>query len=147
MTKRRYRLAGVIAPAAPALVLIGFALANGESYSPWFVFIVAFALIVGYAGFFAVGVPLIHFLRRMGWFSLPILVVSGGLAGIIVFGVFGKFLGILLGSSAPFNLSHVLFYVFWGAGIGFAVALLFSVIAGIPTRAVSQNDSRNSTND
>ena len=147
MTKRRYQLAAVIAPAAPTLVLIGFSLANGESYSPWFGLIVAFALIVGYAGFFAVGVPLIHFLRRMGWFSLPILVVSGGLAGIIVFGAFGKFLGILLGSSAPFDLSDVLFYVFWGAGLGFAVALLFSVIAGIPTRAVRQNDSRNPTND
>ena len=43
MTKRRYQLAAVIAPAAPTLVLIGFALANGESYSSWFVLIVAFA--------------------------------------------------------------------------------------------------------
>ena len=139
MTKRRYQLAAVIAPAAPTLVLIGFALANGDSYSPWLVLIVAFALIVGYAGFFAVGVPLIHFLRRMGWLSLPTLVFSGAAAGIAVLGGVGKLLGILLGSSGSFDLSYVLSYVSWGAGLGFAVALLFSLIAGIPFKAKGRN--------
>ena len=147
MTKRRYQLAAVIAPAAPTLVLIGFALANGDSYSPWLVLIVAFALIVGYAGFFAVGVPLIHFLRRMGWLSLPTLVFSGAAAGIAVLGGVGKLLGILLGSSGSFDLSYVLSYVSWGAGLGFAVALLFSLIAGIPIGRVNQNNSRNPPND
>ena len=147
MTKRRYQLAAVIAPAAPTLVLVGFGLANGESYSPWFVLIVAFALIAGYAGFFAVGIPVIHLLRRMGWFSLSILTFFGALAGIAVLGVFGKLLGIVIGSSGPFDPSYVLSYVFWGAALGFTVALLFSLIAGIPFRAVDRNRSQIPTND
>lgn len=132
MTKRRYQLAAVIAPAAPTLLLIGFGLVKGELFSRWFVLMVAFALVAGYAGYFAIGVPLIQFLRRMGWLSLPTLVFSGAAAGIAVLGGVGKLLGILLGSSGSFDLSYVLSYVSWGAGLGFAVALLFSLIAGIP---------------
>ena len=97
--------------------------------------LVAFALVAGYAGYFAIGVPLIHFLRRMGWLSLPTLVFSGAAAGIAVLAGVGKLLGILLGSSGSFDLSYVLSYVSWGAGLGFAVALLFSLIAGIPFKA------------
>lgn len=135
MAERRHRLAVLIAPATPALVLIGFGLVKGELFSRWFVLMVAFALVAGYAGYFAIGVPLIHFLRRMGWLSLPTLVFSGAAAGIAVLAGVGKLLGILLGSSGSFDLSYVLSYVSWGAGLGFAVALLFSLIAGIPFKA------------
>lgn len=51
---------------------------------------VAFALVGGYAGYFAIGVPLIHFLRRIGWLSLPTLVFSGAAAGIAVLGGVGR---------------------------------------------------------
>ena len=147
MTERRYRLAAVIAPAVPTVMLVGFGLAKGEPYSPWSVLIVAFALIAGYSSFFAIGVPLIYALRRVGWLSLPTLTFSGALAGIAVSGVFSKFLGIVMGSSGPFGLSYVLSYVFWGAALGFTVALLFSLIAGIPFRAGDRNRSRIPTND
>ena len=147
MTELRYQLAIGIAPAAPALVMIGFGLAKGDLHSRWAILTVTFALVAGYVGYFVVGIPLIYFLRRMGWLTLPILVFSGTAAGIVILGGVGKLLGILLGSSGPFDLSYILSYVLWGGMLGFVVALLFSLIAGIPVRAIRKNDSRDAIND
>ena len=130
MAEPRFLLAIVIAPAAPALAIFFLGIVMAEPSSPWSFLTVALAALTGYAGLFAVGLPLFHFLGRMGWLSLPVLVIFGALAGIAVFGLFSKFLGFLLGSSTSFDFAHI----FWGAGLGFTVALLFGLIAGIPLR-------------
>lgn len=85
-------------------------------------------MFTGYVSLFAFGLPLIYVLRRIGLLSLPFLTISGALAGAVVFVLYAKLFAFLLESSAPFDPLQIL----WGAALGFSVAILFGLIAGVP---------------
>jgi hypothetical protein len=128
MTEHRFQIASLMAPCTPALfVFIGFLTQSFQ----WNFLIVGLALLTSYLGFFIVGYPLIYLLRRTGLLSLPVLMLSGLVFGVLVFYLFSLFLGFLLESSAPFGLSATL----WGALLGLCVALSFGLIAGITWHA------------
>lgn len=131
MTEQRFRIASLIAPCIPVLFIF-FVLVDFETPSfQWNFLFVGFALFIGYLGFFMVGFPLIYILRRNGFLSLPMLMLSGLVLGVLVFYLFWLLLGFLLGSSVPYELSAIL----WGAALGLCVALSFGLIAGITWRS------------
>ena len=125
MTEPRFIAASIVTPWLPA---IGITIAGFKSESPhWNLLIFGFITVASYFGLFAFGFPVIHFLRRVGWLNLPLLVFSGAAIGIVVFSLAMAFLGFLLGSSSPFWSADLL----WGAALGSSVALCFGLIAGI----------------
>ena len=128
MTEQRFQIALLIAPCTPALFVF-FGLQT-QSFQ-WDFLIVGLALLTSYLGFFMAGYPLICLLRRAGLLSLPVLMLSGLVLGVLVFYFFWLFLGFLLGSSAPFVLPAIL----GGAGLGLCIALSFGLIAGITWRS------------
>ena len=128
MTEQRFQIASLVAPSTPALLVF---IGDQTQSFQWNFLIVGLALLTGYLGFFIVGYPLIYLLRRTGFLSLPVLMLSGPVIGVLVFYFFLLFLSFLLGSSASFGLSAII----WGAGLGLCVALSFGLIAGITWRS------------
>jgi len=110
------------------LPAIGIALAGlGGEIFQWNFLILGFATIASYVALFLLGFPVIHILRRIGWLTLPSVVLSGGVVGIYIFHLFLGFLGFLLGSTRLIRMVELL----WGAVLGSGVALCFALIAGI----------------
>lgn len=128
MPEQRFWLAAAMAPCVPAVLILasGF---HTQSFQ-WTFLMVGLALLTGYLGFLAVGLPLVYMLRRVGLLSLPALMLSGAVFGVLVFYLFSLFLDFLLGSPASFKLMASLL----GALLGFSVALSFGLIAGITWR-------------
>lgn len=125
ISKNRYTFAAVISPLIPAVIALAPML-GGEN--PQFEMLaVALALLTSYLGLFVIGLPLVFLLERIGWLNLPVLSITGALAGIGVLALFLQGLGAILESSAPINTIQIL----WGAGLGFSAALSFGLISGI----------------
>ena len=133
MAEHRSLIAAMIAPwAAPAvLILLPVVQSRSWPFHYELPLIVTCSIVFSYLGSFALGLPLVHVLRRVGWLSLTSLTLSGALAGALVFYVFFQLLGVVLASSAPFGTLQIL----WGVSLGFSVALVFGVIAGITWRS------------
>lgn len=143
MTKPKFLAAALISPwAAPVIVVVGSILVSGTWPLHYELPVtVSFTVIVSYVGFFAIGLPLIYVLRRAGYLNFLTLLVGGALAGVAVFFFFTKVLGFLLTSSASFGALQLV----WGAVLGFGVACLFGLIAGI-RRGSGPKNSEQPTN-
>lgn len=131
MSDHRKVLAVLLAPlAAPALaILIPVVQSRSWPFHYEVPVIVFSATLMGYGGFFLIGLPSILLLRRFGWLNFPVLIVCGALSGIIVFNVFLVLLSTLLGTAEYYRPS--LSGTLWGMTIGASVAALFGLIAGI----------------
>ena len=70
----RISIAAVVAPLAPALLLVAF--------SPSAAFV---AIIYGYVVFFLLGLPTVSVLRRLGKLTILSLVLSGAVIGVASF--------------------------------------------------------------
>jgi hypothetical protein len=133
VTQDRLVIATIVAPCSAPITIILAAVVQCGCWPfhydlPW---IVGFSLITGFVGLCAVGLPLVYVLRRVGRLNLISLALSGALAGVLVFYLFGRLLAFLLESSGPFNLLSAV----WGAALGFILALVFGLIAGLTTRS------------
>ena len=137
MTKPRFLAAALISPwAAPVIVVVVSIVASGTwPFHYELPVIVGFAVIASYVSFFAIGLPLIYVLRRAGYLNFLTLLVGGALVGVAVFFLFTKVLGFLLTSSASSGVLQLV----WGAVLGFGVACLFGLIAGIRRGSGTEN--------
>lgn len=127
MPNHREWLGFALAPLAPSLLLLAAA------YPPTLGevnLIVSFSLPYSYGSSLVFGLPVFNFLYRRQLLSTVNLTLGGALGGAIAFYIFLLSILFLLGSDLGF------FPGAWplvsGAVFGSAVAILFSLIAGLP---------------
>lgn len=134
----RYILAVALSPLLiPVAVYILLLVSGSQSGGVGNVFVLGFILAFSYLGVYAIGLPCVFFLRKCGKLNILNLALTGTFGGAIIFLLAMEFLGWLLGSSAPVNLSSVI----WGGAMGLCVSVVFGVIAGVPLHAGSAKDA------
>lgn len=135
---RRHIFALLVAPwfAPLAFVIFDQYLVSGKDFLLSMI-VAIFLLPISYISTFCVGVPIIFWLRNYAVLDIFRLSLSGCMAGVFVaFASDG-----LLRSFQPALESFGFTMVFWGAGSGFTVATAFGLLAGIPLRMVTTNDT------
>lgn len=128
----RLLLAVFLAPwAAPAIVVLPGLIAAGGFPLRELAPVLGYGALFGYIGLVIAGLPAFYLLRRNHQLFLGRLVMVGFLAGLAVFYVFLRVLGIVLHSPSGFGWLDSI----WGGALGIGVALSFGLIAGVPTRS------------
>ena len=121
--------------AAPlSTIALGVIQSRGWPFGSELPWVIGFSVLAAYVCLIVAGLPIVHVLRRIGHLNLVSLSLLGVLAGILVFYGFGQLLVILFQAKASFGLAEVL----WGAWLGFSVALVFGLIAGLTFRSTGR---------
>lgn len=129
MNKNRLYMGSLIAPLVPTLlvVILPALFLGNQAFGDAFLMAMAFSLITSHLAFFAFGVPIVLLLKRKGALSMASLSLAGALAGVLAFSCFLCIFGLLLESKAGIGVIQII----WGATVGLAVAVVFSLISGI----------------
>ena len=125
-TLKKHKLGFLSAPIIP-LLYITFML-RWEPISASFVLF--YTIITSYFFALFVGLPLVHFLRRIHWLNLITLTVVGAVFGALSFAVFIHGFAWMLGNETHSVSRYELSF---GMLIGGLAAIVFSVIERLPT--------------
>jgi hypothetical protein len=131
MTESRFGLAAAVAPMAPTVLVVAAAILLPHGFGNALPFAIIFSVPTSYLGFFLVGLPLIHLLKRKGYLNFSTLAIAGIAAGIVAFAGFSVVFGLMLGSRSSYGAVGAA----WGAGFGLLVAIVFGLVAGITRRS------------
>lgn len=136
LSKFRVIAAALLTPLIPALLLVCLPSLLLSSTSrrydqPEIVF---FSLLFSYGGLLLIGLPLVLFLRRLGFLSIPMVVFGGAGLSVIVWYFVQFGLSYLLDSNFSFSISWLGFI--WSALLAVSIALPFCLIVGIPWRRI-----------
>ncbi|WP_160154171.1 hypothetical protein [Microbulbifer sp. ALW1] len=132
MNKNRLYLASMIAPLVPTflVVLLPALFLGSQAFGNALLMAILLSLITSYLAFFALGVPLLLVLEKKGALSLVGLSTAGAIAGALAFTCMLYIFGSMLESKADVGAIQII----WGAGVGLAVAVVFSLVSGITRR-------------
>lgn len=127
MKINRIQLAYIFSPILPSVV---FTVVFHLSEPKLIIFMLVFAIPFSYLPCLIFGMPYISFLKKRKQLTLVNLLLGGIILGGIFFYIFGITFSIILDS--PRSLEPTLRELLSGASLGFLVALLFGLIAGLP---------------
>lgn len=129
MTNYRFHIAVAVSPLVAVMPFLGILLLYSTGPFPLGVvaLIIGIATPFSYLGLFVFGVPLFLLLRTHNRISMPPFLFVGAVGGIAVYTVFALLMSALLETQYQFEIVHVL----WGSCLGFGVAVVFCLIAGI----------------
>jgi hypothetical protein len=133
MTKKRIRLAFLLAPLGPALYMLAVSVLSRSPGRYDELTILIFALPISYLSCLVFGVPLLGTLRSHSRLSAINFVAIASLLGIAVNYAFGFLFAAFLDSRA--KIVPGIDVVIWGVLFGAMVAIPFALIAGIPLRS------------
>ena len=136
MSESRFRLAVAVAPMAPTALIVVASLLLPYGFGNGLPFAILFSVLTSYLGFFLVGLPLVHLLKRKGYLNFGTLAIAGIVAGVIVFAGFSVLFRLMLDS----RVSYGVLGAAWGAGFGLLVAIAFGLVAGLSS-SLNRNDS------
>jgi hypothetical protein len=133
MNESRFKLAMVVAPIAPVILIVFAHLFLPYGFGNAFPLAVIFSLATSYLGFFLFGLPMLSLLRRSGYLNFGTLLAAGAVAGMVAFAAFLFVFGLLLGTPGSYGLLEL----GWGVALGLVVAILFGFVAGITRGSTS----------
>lgn len=130
MNESRVGLAAAVAPMAPTVLVVVASMVLPYGFGNALFFAILFSMLTSYLGFFLVGLPLVHLLKRPGYLNFGTLAIAGVVAGVIAFAAFSLVFGLMLSSRGSFGVLGAA----WGAGFGLLVAIVFGLVAGVTRR-------------
>jgi hypothetical protein len=133
MTEDRFKLAAVIAPLVPAIIVVfvPMILTHDQVFGNALPLAVFFIVVTSYLGLFA-ALPLIIFLKRRGRLTFISLSALGVTGGVVLFGGFHYVFALMLGTQEYYT--YDIRDAIWGALLSLAVAIPFGLIAGITSQ-------------
>ena len=132
MRVSRLVLAAALAPlAAPVGLYLQGVIQTESFYFPIFSVVGLSGLVVSYLGLLLIGLPCFLVIKKLGLLNLPLLGLVGILAGVIVYFVF---ISLLFSSPSQALSSFDISSFLLGGLLGFSVALIFGVMAGVSLR-------------
>ena len=144
----RSTLAALLAPCTPSALTVLVPVISSWSWPFHYELplLLSVSLAVSYVAFFALGLPIISFLRRRNALNTVTLLLTGLVAGAI-FGLLAVAgLGLALGTLryALESVSTWASIAAWGGGYGLATAVAYGLLAGWPNNSFKPKPLRGS---
>jgi hypothetical protein len=112
---------------APLVIPVFFAFYDGMDPV-----VINISLLLSYSGMIIFGIPIILYLSKIQRLKLILICVLGAVTGCLVWFTFLVGYANVMGTVTTYEIPELLYSALIGVSMGFVVALVFGLVAGIP---------------